>query len=147
MKSNTRKYVEFGALCLLALAILWWFGRKLDWQEVRQAVSHANPYLLGLAVLVISLAYVFRAARWGALLAPLSPASLAKSVRRDDGRVWRGISFGTNRRSCASGRLADARPEIRPSASFVTIMVERIYDMIAVVLAVCGKPSVVYDRR
>ena len=52
MKSTTRKYVEFGALCLLAVAILWWFGRKLDWQEVRQAVSHANPYLLALAVLV-----------------------------------------------------------------------------------------------
>jgi uncharacterized membrane protein YbhN (UPF0104 family) len=78
LKSITRKYVEYAALCLLAIAILWWFGRKLDWQEVRQAVSHANPYLLGLAVLVISLAYFFRAARWGALLAPLSPASLRK---------------------------------------------------------------------
>ena len=31
---------------------------------------------LGLAALVISLAYLFRAARWGALLAPLSRASL-----------------------------------------------------------------------
>src|SRR5881296_2595441 len=76
LKSSSRRYLEFGALCLLAVAILWWFGRKLNWLEVRQAVGNANPYLLALAALVISLAYLFRAARWGALLAPLSPAGL-----------------------------------------------------------------------
>lgn len=134
MKSVTRKYVEFSALCLLALAILWWFGRKLDWHEVRQAVSHANPYLLGLAVLVISLAYVFRAARWGALLAPLSPASLRNLY------VATTVGFGAVFLLGRTGEvvrpvvLPMLDPKIRPSASFVTIMVERIYDMIAVVL-------------
>lgn len=134
MKSATRKYVEFGALCLLAVAILWWFGRKLDWQEVREAVSHADPYLLGLAVLVISSAYFFRAARWGALLAPLSPARLR------DLFIATTVGFGAVFLFGRTGEVVrpvvlpmrDAR--IRPSASFVTIMVERIYDMIAVVL-------------
>ena len=41
-----RKYIEFGVLCLLASALLWWFGRNLDWVEVRRAVSDADPYLL-----------------------------------------------------------------------------------------------------
>ena len=126
--------MEFGALCFLALAILWWFGRKLDWGEVRQAVSHANPYLLGLAVLVISLAYFFRAARWGALLAPLSPASLRNLF------IATTVGFGAVFLLGRTGEVV--RPvvlpmldaKIRPSASFVTIMVERIYDMIAVVL-------------
>lgn len=133
MKSTTRKYVEFGALCFLALAILWWFGRKLNWHEVRQAVSHANPYLLGLAALVISLAYFFRAARWGALLAPLCRAG------------WRNLFIATTVGFAAVllfGRAGEVvRPvvlpmrdaNVRPSASFVTIMVERIYDMLAVV--------------
>ena len=134
MKSVTRKYVEFGALCLLAVAILWWFGRKLNWLEVRQSVSHANPYLLGLAVLVISLAYLFRAARWGALLAPLSPASLRNLF------VATTVGFGA---VFVFGRMGEVvRPVVLPmrdrrikaSASFVTIMVERIYDMIAVVV-------------
>ena len=134
MKSNTRKYVEFGALCFLALAILWWFGRKLDWHEVRQAVSHANPYLLGLAALAISLAYFFRAARWGALLAPLSPASLRNLY------IATTVGFGAVFLLGRTGEvvrpvvLPMLDPKIRPSASFVTIMVERIYDMIAVVL-------------
>ena len=73
----SRKYLEFGALCALAIAILWWFGRKLNWLEVQEAVNQSNGYLLGLAVLIISLAYLLRAYRWRAFLAPLTPTSLA----------------------------------------------------------------------
>jgi glycosyltransferase 2 family protein len=134
LKSNTRKYVEFGALCLLAVAILWWFGRKLDWQEVRQAVSHANPYLLGLAVLVISLAYLFRAARWGALLAPLCPAGLRNLFIATTVGFGAVFLFGRTGEVVRPVVLPMRDSAIRPSASFVTIMVERIYDMIAVVL-------------
>lgn len=134
MKSVTRKSVEFGALCLLALAILWWFGRKLNWQEVRQAVSHANPYLLGLAVLVISLAYFFRAARWGALLAPLCPASLRNLFIATTVGFGAVFLFGRAGEVVRPVVLPMRDSRIRPSASFVTIMVERIYDMIAVVL-------------
>jgi uncharacterized protein (TIRG00374 family) len=134
LKSVTRKSVEFGALCLLALAILWWFGRKLDWQEVRQAVSHANPYLLGLAVIIISLAYFFRAARWGALLAPLSPASLRNLFIATTVGFGAVFLFGRTGEIVRPVVLPMRDAKIRPSASFVTIMVERIYDMIAVVL-------------
>jgi uncharacterized protein (TIRG00374 family) len=134
LKSTTRKYLEFGALCFLALAILWWFGRKLNWGEVRHAVSQANPYLLGLAGLLITVAYVFRAARWGALLAPLCRANLRNLY------VATTVGFGAVFLLGRTGEVV--RPvvlpmldsEVRPSASFVTIMVERIYDMIAVVL-------------
>jgi hypothetical protein len=134
MKSTTRKYIEFGALCLLALAILWWFGRKLNWLEVRQAVSHANPYLLGLAVLIISVAYFFRAARWGALLAPLSPASLRNLFVATTVGFGAVFLFGRTGEVVRPVVLPMRDPKIRPSASFVTIMVERIYDMIAVVV-------------
>ncbi|HEV7798894.1 MAG TPA: lysylphosphatidylglycerol synthase transmembrane domain-containing protein [Pyrinomonadaceae bacterium] len=134
MKSVTRKYIEFGTLCLLAAAILWWFGRKLNWQEVRQAVSHANPYLLGLAVLVISLAYFFRAARWGALLAPLSPAGLRNLFIATTVGFGAVFLFGRTGEVVRPVVLPMRDARIRPAASFVTIMVERIYDMIAVVL-------------
>ncbi len=131
---NYRKYIEFAALCLLAVAILWWFGRKLDWGEVRRAVSHSNPYLLGAAVIVICLAYLFRACRWGALLRPLGPA------RTSDLFAATTVGFGA---VFLVGRVGEVvrpvvlpmrDPGVRPSASFVTIMVERIYDMMAVVL-------------
>ena len=101
---------------------------------MRQAVSHANPYLLALAVLVISLAYLFRAARWGALLAPLCPAGLRNLF------IATTVGFGAVFLLGRTGEvvrpvvLPMRDPRIRASASFVTIMVERIYDMLAVVV-------------
>ena len=134
MKSNIRKYLEFAALCLLAIAIIWWFGRKLDWSEVRQSVSHANPYLLGLAVLLISVAYFFRAARWGALLAPLAPASLRNLFVATTVGFGAVFLFGRAGEVVRPVVLPMREPRVRPAASFVTIMIERIYDSIAVVV-------------
>ena len=132
--SNYRKYLEFGALCLLAVGLLWWFGRKLDWVEVRRTVSHANPYLLALATVIISLSYLFRACRWGALLKPLVPSRLADLFAATT------VGFGAVFLVGRAGEvvrpvvLPMRDPRVRPSASFVTILVERIYDMVAIVV-------------
>ncbi len=132
--SSYRKYVEFGFLCLLAIGLLWWFGRKLDWIEVRRAVSHANILLLLLAALIISLAYFFRACRWGALLKPLVPARLSDLVAATT------VGFGAVFLAGRTGEIVRPvvlpmrDPRVRPSASFVTIMVERIYDIVALLL-------------
>ena len=134
MKSSVRKYLEFGLLSALAVAIVWWFGRKLDWGEVRLAISLANWYLLSLAVVVICFSYLFRACRWGALLAPLGPARLKHLFAATT------VGFGA---VFLIGRMAEVvrpvvlpmrEPRVRASASFVTIMVERIYDTMAVVV-------------
>jgi uncharacterized protein (TIRG00374 family) len=130
----TRKYLEFTALCLLAVALIWWFGRKLDWHEVRTAVSQADWVLLGISILVISAVYLFRAYRWGAYLAPLCPASVADLFAATT------IGFGAVFLVGRAGEvvrpvvLPMRDPRIRASASFVTILVERIYDLMAVVL-------------
>ena len=132
--SSYRKYVEFGFLCLLAIGLLWWFGRKLDWIQVRRAVSHANIFLLFLAALIISLAYFFRACRWGALLKPLVPARLSDLVAATT------VGFGAVFLAGRTGEIVRPvvlpmrDPRVRPSASFVTIMVERIYDIVALLL-------------
>lgn len=134
LNSNTRKYVEFLALCILAIAILWWFGRNLNWIEVREAVADANWYLLAAAVLVVCLIYLLRAIRWGVLLAPIRVAKL------NDLFIATTVGFGA---LFVFGRMGEVvrpvvlpmrDPQIRPSASLVTIMIERIYDLLAVVV-------------
>ena len=128
------KYLEFGGLCLLAVGLLWWFGRKLDWAEVQEAVSHSDWRLLLVATLVICFAYFLRAVRWGALLAPLGRARLR------DLFIATTVGFGAVFLVGRAGEVA--RPvvlpmrdkRVRASAAFVTIMVERIFDMMAVVL-------------
>src|ERR1051326_4384824 len=129
-----RKYIEFAVLCLLATALLWWFGRNLDWSQVGHAVANADPLLLIIAVLIISAAYFVRAFRWGALLKPLSAA------RFPDLFAATAIGFSAVFLVGRAGEfvrpvvLSMRDPRIRPSASIVTIVVERIYDMSAVAL-------------
>jgi glycosyltransferase 2 family protein len=129
-----RKYVEFGALCVLASLLLWWFGRNLDWVQVRRELSSSDPYLLSIAVLLISAAYGVRAFRWSALLKPLSAARLPDLFAATT------IGFSAIFLAGRAGEfvrpvvLSMRDPQVRPSASLVTIVVERIYDMTAVAL-------------
>jgi glycosyltransferase 2 family protein len=134
MKSSSRRYLEFGALCVLAIGILWWFGRQLDWAEVRLAVNQSNGYLLGLSVLVICLAYLFRAYRWGALLAPLGPTRLSHLFAATTVGFAAVFLMGRMGEVVRPVVLPMRDPRVRASSSFVTIMVERIYDLMAVVV-------------
>ena len=71
-----RKYLEFAGLLSLAVLIIWWFGRRLDWPQVKLAVQKSDWRLIMLAVAFVLLGYLWRALRWQAFLAPLAKASL-----------------------------------------------------------------------
>ncbi|HSB27299.1 MAG TPA: lysylphosphatidylglycerol synthase transmembrane domain-containing protein [Pyrinomonadaceae bacterium] len=129
-----RKYLEFVLLCLLASALLWFFGRNLDWVAVRRSVADSNPYLLAIAVAIISVAYLFRAYRWGALLRPIVSAKLPDLFAATTIGFGAVFLIGRTGEVVRPVVLPMRDPRVRPSASFVTIMVERLYDMIAVVV-------------
>ncbi len=128
-----RKYLEFAALLLLAVAIIWWFGRRLDWVQVKLAVQRSDWRLILLGAGIVLLGYLWRAIRWQVLLAPLTKASLRE--------IWIATTVGFGA-VLLIGRAGEVvRPvvlpmrdkRVRPAASLVTIMVERLYDTIAVV--------------
>jgi uncharacterized protein (TIRG00374 family) len=129
-----RKYVEFAALCLLASALLWWFGRNLDWREVGHTLSNSNPYLLAVAVAIICSAYAIRAFRWRALLKPLGPARFADLFAATTIGFSAVFLAGRTGEVVRPVVLPMRDPRVRPSASLVTILIERIYDMMAVAL-------------
>lgn len=131
-----RKHLKFVALCLAAALVLVWFVRNLNWAEVSAAIRKADWRLIAAAVALVWLTYLIRAFRWRALLRPLAPAaSLGKAfaattvgfsaiflVGRAVGEVLRPAFLS----------LRD--PEVRPGPAFVTIAVERVCDMTAVVV-------------
>ena len=129
-----RKYIEFAALCLLASALLWWFGRNLDWVQVRRELGNSDPYLLCAAILIICVAYVFRAFRWGALLKPLSTARFADLFAATTIGFSAVFLVGRAGEFVRPVVLSMRDPQVRPSASLVTILVERIYDLTAVAM-------------
>ena len=132
--SNYRKIIEFVALLVLAALIIWLFGRKLDWQQVKVSVQNSDWRLIIIAIVIILLAYLWRVVRWQALLKPLTPTSLRE--------VWIATCVGFAA-VLTIGRAGEVvRPvalpmrdrRVRPAAAFVTIMIERLYDTITVVL-------------
>jgi uncharacterized protein (TIRG00374 family) len=129
-----RKYLEFAALLLLAGLIIWWFGRRLDWVQVKEAVRQSDWRLILLASLIVLIAYLWRAIRWQAFLKPLTKASLYE--------VWIAtcVGFGAVLVVGRAGEIVRPvvlpmrDPRVRPAASFVTIMIERLYDTITVMM-------------
>ena len=133
MLGKSRRFIEFGALVLLAAALLWWFGRRLNWVLVKAALRESDWRWIALACVVITFAYLWRAFRWRAFLAPLSVASMRE--------LWVATTVGFGA-VLLVGRAGEVvRPvvlpmrdrRVRPAASFVTIIIERVYDSITVV--------------
>ncbi|HXM35242.1 MAG TPA: lysylphosphatidylglycerol synthase transmembrane domain-containing protein [Pyrinomonadaceae bacterium] len=120
-------------LVLLAVVLLWWFGRGLDWARVRVALRQSDWRLIGLACVVVLVAYWWRTMRWRSFLAPLCKARLRE--------VWVATTVGFGA-VFLIGRTGEVvRPvvlpmrdrRVRPAAAFVTIMIERVYDFLAVI--------------
>jgi len=129
-----RRYLEFGFLLLLAGLICWWFGRGLDWAQVRIAVQQSDWRLIAVAAVIVCSAYLIRAFRWRALLAPITPASLRELFVATTVGFTAVFFFGRMGEVVRPVVLPMRDRRVRPSASFVTIMVERIYDSMTVLL-------------
>ena len=121
-------------LLLLAAAIVWWFGRKLDWNQVKSALASSDWRLILLAAGVVLSGYLWRAVRWQAFLAPITKASLRE--------IWIATTVGYGA-VLAIGRAGEVvRPlvlpmrdkRVRPAAAFATVFVERVYDALTVLL-------------
>ncbi len=128
-----RKYLKFILLLLFAVFIFWFFGRNLNWDEVSRSLRQADAAYLTIAVLIICFGYFLRAIRWRVLLAPITETSLKEL-------------FATTTVGFAAvffiGRMGEiVRPmwlpmrdkRVRPSAALVTLGVERICDLTALI--------------
>jgi uncharacterized protein (TIRG00374 family) len=129
-----KKYIQFIILFLLTAVLLWWFGRSLNWAEIKTTIGNTNVWLLLLAALFVCAGYLIRAFRWRTLLAPITPASLKELFAPTT------IGFGAVFLLGRTGEIV--RPvvlplrdhHVNPGASFVTIGLERICDMMAVAI-------------
>lgn len=134
MPGKNRKFLEFAVLLVLAVAIVWWFGRSLDWGRVKSAILASDWKLILVGAFMVLGGYLWRAFRWRAFLAPLTKTSLRE--------VWVATTVGYAA-VLTLGRVGEVvrplvlpmrDPRVRPAASFVTILIERVYDSTTVLL-------------
>ena len=130
---NLRKYIKFSILFLLAVFILWFFGRNLDWTEVRRSFAQADAFYLVLAVLVVCAGYFLRAIRWKVLLQPITDSSLKELFATTTVGFAAIFVIGRAGELVRPMWLPMRDPRVRPSAALVTLGLERIFDLAALI--------------
>ncbi len=135
------KITRRGALGVgLSAAGLWWALHGVPWHDVTARLGDANVPLLLLCAVAATGIFPLRAIRWGVILDPVAP-------KLPFGPLWRAVAIGmmaNNVLPARAGELARAysltreRPEVRFSASLASLVVDRLFDGLSVLLLMAG---------
>jgi len=128
-----RKSIKFILLALFALFLFWFFGRNLDWQEVSTSLQKANPFFIIAAVLIICFGYLLRAIRWKVLLEPITESSLKELFATTTVGFAAVFFIGRAGEIVRPMWLPMRDRRVRPSAALVTLALERILDLAALI--------------
>ena len=131
--NNLRKYIKFILLFLVAAFIIWFFGRKLDLQEVSRSLGQAKAAYIVSAVLIICLGYLLRAIRWKVLLEPITETSLKELFATTTVGFAAVFFIGRAGEIVRPMWLPMRDKRVRPSAALVTLGVERIFDLASLI--------------
>lgn len=133
-EENLRKSIKFILLFLFAVFIFWFFvGRGLDWNEVSQTLQKGRAVYIVSAVLIICLGYLLRAKRWQVLLEPITKSSLKELFATTTVGFAAVFVVGRAGEIVRPMWLPMRDKRVRPSAALVTLGVERIFDLAALI--------------
>jgi uncharacterized protein (TIRG00374 family) len=129
----TRQKGQLALGALVAFLLLAFFFRGLDFGELARSLAGARPLPLAGLVLVTVLVYVARAWRFGDLLAPLGRVRLVDLVSATM------VGFAAALLIPRAGELlrpwlVSRRYPIPTSAGFATIILERLFDLVMVLV-------------
>src|SRR5262245_36076975 len=126
-----------GALgVLISAACLYFAFRNVDWSSTIAQARHANWMLLILAATCATGMFPLRARRWRTILDPVAP-------KLPFGPLWRSTAIGMMVNNVAPARAGEpARafaltrevPQISFSTSLASLVVDRVFDAIVVLL-------------
>ncbi len=128
-----RKNLKFIVLAIFTVFIFWFFGRNLNWAEVSQSLQKANPFYLISAVLIICVGYLLRAKRWQVLLEPITETSLKELFATTTVGFTAVFLVGRAGEIVRPMWLPMRDRRVRPSAALVTLGLERICDLAALI--------------
>lgn len=128
-----RKSLKFIILPLVAVLLFWLFARNVDWQQVFASLSQARGWYVFWAVMIICLGYFLRAIRWQVLLEPITESSLRELFATTTVGFAAVFLVGRAGEIVRPMWLPMRDRRVRPSAALVTLGVERIFDLAAIV--------------
>jgi glycosyltransferase 2 family protein len=119
-------------IILIGLGLTYWFLQSSEWAVVGEHLHRVRLWPLLLAAGIINLTLLARSVRWRVLLAPIAQIKLDNAVAAT--AIGFGSLFVVGRASeIIRPIVLSLRENLKPSATFATILIERIYDTTAVV--------------
>ncbi|MEZ5420231.1 MAG: lysylphosphatidylglycerol synthase transmembrane domain-containing protein [Vicinamibacterales bacterium] len=127
-------WLRTAALALVMFALVAVFLRNANMAAVWQAVRTADPALLATGVACLFTSYGLRALRWRAMLVPLGPVPLALAYRAT--LIGFAASFVLPARAgeVLKPWIVARRQGFDATATFTTVVVERMLDLVTVLL-------------
>lgn len=116
----------------VGLGLAYWFVSRLDLATVGSHLRSARIWPLLAGAALINLTILVRSLRWRAFLRPIAQVKLSNLVEAT--AVGFGGLFVIGRAAeIIRPTLLSLREQLQPSATFATILIERIFDTVAVV--------------
>ena len=122
------------ASLIIGALFVYWFAHKLDWLAVWNEVREADWTKLGLAVALLVGTYFIRVLRWRALLKPMARPSLRALFRATVVGFSALFLMGRAAELIIRPAVLSVKERVHPSASYATVMIERVFDMVMVVV-------------
>jgi hypothetical protein len=144
MRSRARSIL----ILAVTAGLLAFFFRDVDFAGVWAETLRANPWQLIVAVAFTLLTYVLRAWRWQYLLAPIGPTRFATAFRTTVIGFAASAFLPARAGEVIRPYLLARREGLKPTATFATIILERLLDLaaaavvgLAVLFALAGHPE------
>jgi len=119
---------------LVGALFVYWFAYKLNWMEVWIEVRKANWGQLGLALALLVGTYIVRVLRWRELLKPMAQPPLSSLFRATMIGFTALFFVGRAAEMIVRPAALSVKERVHPSASYATVMIERVFDMVMVVV-------------
>lgn len=119
---------------VLTIGLLAFFLHGVEFDRVWQATRHADGRLLAVGILVTTLTYALRALRWQYLLAPIGPTRFSTAFRTTVIGFAASFLLPARPGEVLRPYLLARREGLPPTAAFATIILERLLDLVTVLL-------------
>ncbi len=118
----------------LAVGLLAWFLRGADLARVWSEIGVARRDLLALSTVLVVLSYAMRAHRWQYLLAPLGAVRFSTAFRTTVIGLAVSVVLPARAGEFLRPYLLARREGLSATATFATVVFERVLDLIAVLV-------------
>src|SRR5262245_15662305 len=129
-----RSHLRAALVLLLTIGLLAYFLRGVNLGEVGEQTREAGVRLLVLGVCVAMMTYALRAFRWQYLLAPIGPTRFATAFRTTVIGFAASFLLPARPGEVLRPYLLARREGLSPTACFATILLERLLDLVTVLL-------------